>query len=232
MKTLLNNVLQAAQHAIFPHNCLGCETDILETDSLLCVKCLLSLPQTHFFSHSANKIHHLFLGRIPLQQAAAGFYFTKDGLIQKLIVELKYNHNPDVGVYLGELVGKQMLHTAFTTVDAIVPLPLNEKKEFSRGYNQANLIAQGIAKIMNKPVITNAVERNLFTKTQTHESRISRWENMQNVFEVTQPHAIAHKHILLVDDVVTTGATLEACGSKILEVDGVKLSIACVAYTT
>ncbi len=172
------------------------------------------------------------MNRLPLQQAAAGYFFTKEGLMQTLLVQLKYKNNPKVGTYLGELIGKQMQETAFAKVDAIIPLPLNAKKEFKRGYNQANLIAQGIAKQINIPIINNAVGRNVFTKTQTHEDRISRWENMQNVFEVTIPTLIANKHILLVDDVVTTGATLEACGNKILAVDGTKLSIACVAYTS
>lgn len=232
MKAIIKNVLQAVQHAIFPHNCLGCQTDVLDAESLLCAACFKGLPNTHFFTTPHNEVSHLFLGRIPVQQAAAGYFFTKDGLMQKLLVQLKYHNNPAIGIYLGELIGKQMLSTAFAEVDAIIPLPLNEKKEFKRGYNQANLIAQGIAKILNKPVISNAVSRKLFTKTQTHEDRVSRWKNMQNVFEVTNSTAIANKHILLVDDVVTTGATLEVCGSQLLQVEGVKLSIGCVAYTT
>lgn len=232
MKNIFRNILQATQHAIFPHNCMGCQTDILDEESLLCAKCFSSLPLTHFFKVANNPIANLFYARLALQQAAAGYFFTKDGLMQDLLVQLKYKNNPEVGIYLGELIGKQMQGTSFVEIDAIVPLPLNAKKEFKRGYNQANLIAQGIAKQINKPIINNAVGRKIFTKTQTHEDRISRWENMQNVFEVTNPTLISNKHILLVDDVVTTGATLEACGTKILAIKGTKLSIACVAYTS
>lgn len=231
MKSIFTSIVQALQHAVFPHNCLGCQTDVLDANSLLCAKCYNDLPTTHFFGTPQNAVSNLFLGRIPVEQAGAGYYFSKEGVIQNLLIELKYRNKEDVGLYLGELIANQMLTTNFTEVDAIVPLPLNKKREFKRGYNQANLIAQGIGTIINKPVIANAVERKLFTKTQTHESRVSRWENMQNVFVVTNEEALKNKHILLVDDVVTTGATLEACGTEILKVEGTKLSIACVAYT-
>jgi predicted amidophosphoribosyltransferase len=119
----------------------------------------------------------------------------------------------------------------FDDVDLIIPLPLNDKKLFKRGYNQASVIAKGITSIWHKPVIENAVDRILFTETQTHKDRIARWETMEGVFTVTQPGLLKNKHVLLVDDIITTGATLEACGEAILKIPGMKLSVATIAYT-
>jgi ComF family protein len=145
---------------------------------------------------------------------------------------MKYRNNKDIGVYMGKLLGRMLEQSErFSEVDIIVPLPLNPKREKKRGYNQATALCNGISEIWNKPVVEKVVIRKVFTETQTHKGRISRWQNMDGVFKVANPSAIQGKHILLIDDVVTTGATLEACGNEILKVPGTTLSIATLAYT-
>lgn len=231
-KAVLPNITKAFEHLLFPNHCMGCNSDILSEADLLCTKCYSTLPTTHFFEISDNSVEKTFYGRMPVQFAGAAFYFTKDSLMQHLMVQLKYKGNKDVGIYLGKQLGYALLKAGKqNSFDVIVPLPLNQKKEFKRGYNQAKMIAEGIASVCHKPILNDAVKRILFTETQTHENRIGRWQNMKEVFKVEKAEGLQQKHILLVDDVVTTGATLEACGSKILEIEGTTLSIACAAFT-
>ena len=233
MKTLISNISNSISHLLFPHNCLGCATDVLNDDDLICARCLTELPSTNYFNAVNTPIDKIFYGRMKVENAAAGFYFTKESLMQHLLVQLKYKSNKEVGIYLGKLIGYQLSQSnRFSDVEALIPLPLNAKKEFKRGYNQSMLICQGIASVWQKPILKNAVIRTVFTETQTNKNRVSRWENMDGVFAVANPLAIEGKHILLVDDVITTGATLESCGSVILQVPNTKLSIACVTCTS
>ncbi len=147
--------------------------------------------------------------------------------MQHLIHQLKYKANQDVGVYLGELVGNSLLNSnRFDQIDFLVPLPLFPEKERKRGYNQATVICQGISAVMNVPILTGNVLRKRFTETQTRKHRTERWENVADSFFVKDSLRLEGKHILLVDDVVTTGATLEACGSVIINIPGAKLSLA------
>jgi len=232
MKHWLQSCMKDFSHLLFPHNCQGCGSDVLSEEQLLCISCLQQLPQTGFINKAGNPVDKIFYGRLPLHTAAAAYYFTKNSLLQQLIVQLKYRNNKDIGRYLGNLVGLQLQEAdLFMDVDVMIPLPLNTRKEVKRGYNQAAVICEGITQVFQKPVLSHAVQRTAFTETQTHQDRIHRWQNMQGVFAVTDPALLENKHILLVDDVVTTGATLEACGAEILKISGTKLSILTVAYT-
>ena len=207
-------------HLFYPHNCLGCGTDILENTSLICIKCFYELPETGFFSQSSNGVEKKLIGRIKIEAAGSAFYFTKDSLLQTLLFELKYRGSKDAGIFLGKLAAQQILKSnRFNDIDILVPVPLNAKKQKNRGYNQSSVIAESIAEVLQKPVLHNVIERPFFTETQTHKGRISRWENMQGVFKVINKQLFEGKHILLVDDVITTGATLETCGSEILKVE-------------
>ncbi len=228
MRFPFNNFL----HLFFPHNCEGCGTDILSDAHFLCLRCLHSLPETHFFQSPANPVEKIFYGRLPIVHAAAAYYFTKESLLQHILVQLKYKDNKEAGYFLGRMMGYALKQSnRFDEVDVLVALPLNEKKETLRGYNQAKIICEGIAEIWQKPILLNSVERTLFTETQTHQNRTARWQNMEGVFKITDFSSLRNKHILLIDDVITTGATLEACGSVILGGEGVRLSIASAAYT-
>jgi ComF family protein len=228
----LNSYLNHFAHLFFPHVCEGCGNDIIEHGSLLCAKCLSNLPETNFIGEPNNPVEKIFYGRVNIEAAGSAFYFTKHSLVQHLVVQLKYRGNKEIGFYLGKLLGYRMAQTnRFNSVDAIIPLPLNPRKEQKRGYNQATIIAEGIASVWQKQVLKNSVQRLVFTETQTHKDRVARWQTMEGVFENINKESLTGKHLLLVDDIVTTGATLEACGEKLLEVPGTKLSIATVAYT-
>ena len=219
-------------HLFFPHYCEGCGNDVVQTDQLLCLQCLAKLPETRFFESPGNPVEKTFYGRLQIQSAGTAYYFTKDSLMQHLITELKYQGKQDIGKYLGRMAAMQMQKSdRFNNIDITIPLPLNDKKLQKRGYNQATAIAEGMSELLNIPVISNAVVRKLITETQTKKDRVSRWQTMQDVFEVKHRSALENKHVLLVDDIVTTGATLEACGNVILQVTGSKLSLATVAWT-
>lgn len=228
----VNNYLANFLHLFYPHNCEGCGTDIIGDAYFLCARCLHRLPETRFFQSPANPVEKLFYGRLRVTHAAATYYFTKDSLLQHLLIQLKYKGNKEAGYFLGRMMAYALMKTQrFRDVDVLVPLPLNRKKEHIRGYNQAALICEGIAEIWHKPVLKDVVERIKFTETQTHQNRVSRWQNMDGVFAITDENALKNRHILLIDDVITTGATLEACGSTILKAEGASLSIAAAAYT-
>ncbi len=218
-------------HLFFPHICTACATDILDTHHQLCLRCLSELPVTNFFSQPGNPVEKIFYGRTQIENGGAGYFFTKDSLLETLIYELKYKGNKDIGFYLGQLLAKFLSNSRFNEAEVLVPLPLNAKREKKRGYNQATALCNGIASVWKKPVIDKAVVRKVYTETQTRRGRITRWENMDGVFAVADAAALANKHILLVDDVITTGASLEACGSEILKVSNTALSIATLAYT-
>lgn len=169
---------------------------------------------------------------MPLNCATSQYYFTKESLIQHLMHQFKYKGNKDVGVYLGKLMGHALQESGrFLSVDALIPLPLHKSREHKRGYNQATILCEGIAEIIKKPVLKDAVIRAEYTESQTRKGRIQRWQNIDGSFQVVKPNAILGKHILLVDDVVTTGATLEACGQQLLKVENVQLSIATLCFS-
>jgi len=218
-------------HLLFPHICAGCGTDLLDKESMLCIRCIAGLPETNFSVHAGNPIEKMLWGRIPLAGATATYYFSKESLIQHLVHQFKYKGNKDLGLQLGRLLGKYLVQSDRFNAEALVPLPLFEVKEKRRGYNQATVLCDGIAEIMKIPVLKNAVSRPQHTDTQTKKGRLERWQNMEGKFVLQDEKAIADKHLLLVDDVITTGATLEACGTELLKGNNVKLSIAtlCVA---
>ena len=231
MITQLKNIVNSTLHLFYPHVCTGCGSDLLQEDNLLCLKCIHNLPHTNFAELANNQIEKDFWGRIPLSAAYSQFYFSKEFLIQHLIHQLKYKGDTKIGFYLGEIMGKTLLkNTRFSSVEALIPLPLYADKEHKRGYNQATVICNGMSSVMNIPVLNGAVIRQHATETQTRKHRTERWENVKSSFKVAKPGQLSGKHLLLVDDVVTTGATLEACGNVILQTENVKLSIATLAY--
>ena len=228
---LLNNIFSSTLHLFYPHTCTGCGSDLLAENNLLCLKCIHDLPHTNFAGIEGNPVEKYFWGRLPLEAGYSEFYFSKEFLIQHLIHQLKYKGDTEIGFYLGELMGKTMLESSrFNSIDAIIPLPLYPDKEHKRGYNQAAIICNGISSVMNVPVLNGYIIRQRPTETQTRKHRTERWENVQGSFRAVNEKTLANKHLLLVDDVVTTGATLEACGEIILKIENVKLSIATLAY--
>ena len=226
-------MLRAVLHLFYPHVCAGCGSDIIDDANLLCLHCINSLPHTNFAAHANNPVEKIFWGRLPLTSASSEFYFAKGTILQHLIHEFKYKGNKDVGMYLGALMGSSfMSNNRFAKIDALVPLPLYDDKERKRGFNQAAILCKGMSEIMGIPVITGNVIRKRFTETQTKKHRAQRWENVEGSFEISNRLQLKGKHLLLVDDVVTTGATLEACGREILNINEVQLSVATLAYAS
>ena len=230
---LIDQIKNSFLHLVFPHVCEGCGTDVVDDHELLCLKCLGSLPKTEFHFHSNNIVEKMFWGRLPIREASAQYYFTKESMMQHLMHELKYKGNKELGIYLGNLMGLALKQTnRFSTIDALIPLPLFPSKEKKRGYNQAAVLCYGISEIIGKPVLENVVIRTTHTETQTRKNRVARWQNMEGRFLLKDPSKLGNKHVLLVDDVITTGASLEACGKEILKAGGVGLSISTLCYAS
>ena len=229
---LLNDIKDSLLHFLFPHVCETCGTDVVEPDHHLCLRCLAALPKTEFHLYPNNPVEKIYWGRLPLTSATAQYYFTKGSMMQHLMHQLKYRGNKELGLYLGRLMGYALAASnRFRYVDALVPLPLFPTKERKRGYNQATVLCEGIASVLQKPVLKDAVIRTTHTESQTKKNRVERWLNMEGRFELQRPSAIEQKHLLLVDDVVTTGATLEACGAVLLEASNVQLSVATLCFS-
>ncbi len=230
---LINQIKESLSHLIFPHVCESCGSDIIDSDNMLCLRCISSLPQTNFHLHGNNPIEKLFWGRLPVTYATAQYYFTKESMMQHLIQQFKYRANKELGLYLGRLIGNSLMQSnRFLSIDALVPLPLHEAKERKRGFNQATILCNGIAEVMTKPVLKDVVIRNTATESQTKKSRVERWQNMESRFELINEKRVSDKHILLIDDVVTTGATLEACGRELLKANNTQLSIATLCFSS
>lgn len=216
---------------IFPDLCAACNKQLVKGEQVICTDCRYDLPYTNFHQQKDNIVARQFWGKLKIEQAYALLYFTKGGKVQSLIHRFKYDGEKQIGVLLGNMAGEQLWSINQTeNIDYIIPVPLHKSKLRKRGYNQSQLFADGLSQKLNVPVESDNLIRTKATETQTRKSRFSRFENMQQVFAVADESKLANKHILLVDDIVTTGSTLEACGIELLKVPGLKLSIATIAY--
>ena len=230
---VIKNIRDSLLHMIFPQVCSGCGSDLVSDNNKLCLLCHEALPETSFQLYSNNPIEKLFWGRLALIAATAQYYFSKDSLVQHLMHRFKYKGDRELGLFLGRLIGYQLNQTnRFKEIDCLIPLPLFPSKERKRGYNQATLLCEGIAEVLHKPVIKDAVIRTIYTESQTKKNRIERWQNMEGRFQLINEAAVKGKHILLIDDVITTGATLEACGHELLKAQDIKLSIATLCFSS
>lgn len=216
---------------LFPELCNACGKHLYYGEKEICIKCLRDLPFTHFHLNSENLVAKQLWGRLPNTNAMAMLYFRKGTKVQNLMHSLKYKGKTEVGIKLGNLLGEKLAASNdYKNIDLIVPVPLHYSKERLRGYNQSETIANGIAESLNVLVSNKHLIRAKSTETQTKKARYTRYENMQSVFNVKNEEELKYLHILLVDDVITTGATLEACGNALLNIGVKKLSIAAVAF--
>lgn len=217
---------------LFPRLCQACNGSLLGSEDLLCTNCLFNLPYTDFHLQPNNVVARQFWGKVDLQGVYALMYFEKGGKVQHLMHQLKYKNMPAIGNRLGTIAGEQLLQTqTFSNIDIIIPVPLHKSRMRERGYNQSTHFAQGLAQKLSALVVERQLVRVVKTSTQTRKNRFDRFANMQQVFMVTNPEALQEKHVLLVDDIVTTGSTLEACAQELLKIPRLKLSIAAIAYT-
>ncbi len=216
---------------LFPDYCVACNTLLVNQEQVVCTQCWVEMPKTHFHKQPDNVVEKIFWGRVPIERATSLFFFEKKSKYQHLIHALKYKNRPDVGVELGRLLALELKQNPeFSRFDAVVPVPLHPAKEKKRGYNQSYQIALGMSEVMGIPVLKTALLRNKNTSTQTRKSRFERSENMAEVFVVAKPMLIQNKHVLLVDDILTTGATLEQCALALKQSADVKISIATLGY--
>lgn len=216
---------------LFPELCNGCGKLLYHGEKDICTKCLYDLPYTDFHLYPDNPVAKQLWGRLNVNAAMAMLYFKKGTKVQNLVHGLKYDGKTEIGISLGKLLAKKLNESEFyADVDLIIPVPLHQKKLRTRGYNQSEYIATGLAEELGIAISTKHLLRDKSTESQTKKARYTRYENMQDVFSVIKAEELAEKHILLVDDVVTTGATLEACGNVLLNNGVKKLSIAAVAF--
>ncbi|WP_244214209.1 ComF family protein [Pedobacter jejuensis] len=216
---------------LFPNFCNACGIPLFQNEKIICTKCLYDLPFTDYHIHAENRVAKQLWGRLPLNAAMAMLYFRKGAKVQNLIHSLKYNSKTDVGIFLGNMLGERLkISPVYNDIDLIIPVPLHHKKLRLRGYNQSSYIAEGIAEKMDVLFDESVLIRAISTESQTKKSRYSRYENMKAVFKTNNAQSIIGKHILLVDDVITTGATLEACANALIENGASKVSIAALAF--
>jgi ComF family protein len=216
---------------VYPEICAACGRTLGSGDTCICLWCRTHLPSTEFHTDKENPVAKHFWGKVPIENAAAGYYFSKGEKVQRLIHQLKYKGRRDIGVFLGNLYGATLRQSEkFSTAEIIIPVPLHIRKQRSRGYNQSECIVEGLSQSMKIPFSSKAVKRTMHTTSQTRKKRYERFENVNRVFKVVQRDVVQGKHILLVDDVITTGSTLAACAEVLLEVPGTKVSIATIAY--
>ena len=214
----------------FPHCCLGCSEALVKGEDILCTQCLSELPKTNYHCQANNPIEDKLFGRINVKHAWAFLKFRKSGIVQHLLHQLKYNNHPEIGVRIGMLYGKELREQGFENeFDLIVPVPLYNSRRRKRGYNQSAKFAEGLSSSLGIPWDESISIRRRRTSTQTRKSKLDRWENVKDVFGVVAAEKILSKRILLVDDVITTGATLEACGIHLQKSNCSELSIACIA---
>lgn len=225
-------MLKDLLNLLFPKVCMACRDVLLANENTICVSCRHELPLTNHVETASNELKQKFYGRLSLEHASALLYFHKKGLVQELIHQLKYKNKQEIGHFLGEWYAFDLksIHEQHH-FDAIIPVPLHRKRKIERGYNQLTTFGQALSKSLEVPLCENILHRDSYAVTQTKKSFLDRIDSSKTIFDVEFTAEDHHKHFLLIDDVMTTGATLEKCGKALLKIPGAKLSIVCMAYT-
>ena len=218
---------------IYPRICFCCQEETPTPGENTCLRCRMQLPRTNIHKQKANSFTERFLGRVPLYTGASYYHYRKGGLVRKLIYQLKYHGKKEIGVEIGRAYGRELIETEFyQDIDLIVPVPLHPNRKRKRGYNQSDMFAMGLSEAMDIPWKADALKRIKSTTTQTTKGKFERLANMDDVFKVKNEKILRGKHILLVDDVLTTGATMEVCGNCLSKIKDVKVSMATIAMAS
>jgi ComF family protein len=222
MKSLFISLL----NLLYPDLCIICNENLVRGESIICMKCLLEMPRTNYHLQIDNPVEKRFWGKVPVYRATSYFHFYKGSPFQKLLHELKYRNNKEVGKVIGAYAAADLLSAPdFCSVDYIVPVPLHPKKYAKRGYNQSEWIAKGLAEVLKKPIDTTHLIRIRENTTQTKKNIFERYKNTSGIFIINDKTVYRKKHILLVDDVLTTGSTLEACMTALMETESISISV-------
>ena len=218
-------------HLVYPHTCMVCRMSLTKEELDICFSCIDSFPKTNYHLQSDNPVVQHFWGRVPLVHAASYLYIHSENVTQEVLHLLKYKGKKRIGIKMGRLYGYLLMENGslFRDIDMIVPVPLHPNREMQRGYNQCDYFAAGLSQVMGIPYYPHAIRRIKENKSQTQKSRYDRWENVEGIFELATPALVSGKHILLVDDVVTTGATIESCIAALLLDTEVRVSVATIA---
>ncbi|HOA38348.1 MAG TPA: ComF family protein [Flavihumibacter sp.] len=232
MWNLLRNISTSLTTLIYPHCCTACGTNNLPAADGICSYCLQHLPLTGFMQQPDNPVARVFWGRLSLENATALVWFQKHSAVQQIMHGIKYQARKDAAFQIGRWMGHQLQDCSWLQqIDYLVPLPLHKNRLLTRGYNQAACICEGIARVCDLPILSTVAQRSSATVTQTQQHRKARWENMKQVFSINPDLPLNYKHLLLVDDVITTGASLDALGQQLRHIPGIRLSVCCFAYT-
>lgn len=227
------NLIEDFISLFFPRTCYACGNSLFQNEKIVCTSCLLHLPKTNFHKSTENPVSKVFWGRVNLTAATSMYFYRKGGKVQQLIHQLKYKGHKEIGVFLGEMYGKQLIESPlYTDIDLIIPIPLHKSKLKKRGFNQAELFASGLARSMQKEMDVKSLIRQVATSTQTKKTRYKRWENVSEIFKLATPENLKGKKILVVDDVITTGATMEAFIQTIQRVEDVKVCAVSIAFAS
>src|ERR1700756_60838 len=230
---MLKDFLLDVASLVYPRVCSGCHKSLFKHEEFICNNCYVSLPKTNYHLQKDNPIEKIFFGRADVKTASSFLLFQKKGSVQKMMHALKYKNKPEVAHLLGKWYAQDLKNNdTFSSVDYIIPVPLHKKRLQKRGYNQSEYFAKGLSEVLNISVATNILNKSKYTETQTHKSREERAENISTSFHLQNTQIIQGKHILLVDDVITTGATTEACILKLQENTNASISVASIAYAT
>ena len=219
-------------HLFYPKLCVVCKQQLITNEKVLCTFCRHDLPIIEETNYRKNKITELFYGRIPIEKGISFLFFRKKGKVKDIIHQLKYKGNQEIGLFLGDWFGEILKENKeFNEVDVIIPVPLHQKKLRQRGYNQVTKFGERLGEILAIPYTPNVLMRTSFGKTQTFKNRFARFKDIETTFLLTDTLCFENKHILLIDDVITTGATLEACCNELLKTKNIKISILTMAFT-
>ncbi len=214
----------------FPKVCLACSNILMDNEVHVCTNCRHDLPLTNFHFEDPDQVKKVFYGRVKLENAASLLRFQKKGIVQQLIHNLKYKGHQEVGKFLGEWLGEELASIAdYKYVDVVIPVPLHKRKLKKRKYNQVSFFAYEIAKSLNAKCIENVLIKTTNVESQVKKNRLARWNSSDEIFSTQNLNLIDNKHVLLVDDLITTGATIEACANQLLKAKNIKISVASMA---
>jgi ComF family protein len=232
IKRKFNFFKEALLHMLFPSLCFGCEENSVDKEEMICIHCKLTLPFTSFEIIRNNPVEKLFWGRVPVLFSTSTFYYSEKTSIQNIIHHIKYRDQKELGIFMGNMMGDRLrILLQENNTDICMPMPLHPTREKKRGYNQASLLCEGMQQTTGIPYNDLVLERRIATDTQTQKNRTARWNNVKDVFAINLPKRIQNKNIVLVDDVITTGASMEACAHILLENGAKTVAITSLAYT-